>query len=150
MQALQDVLLGTNIIVPVTPRTSGFGTSAGSSADLIIGHTGGYLPQLHGGGMPLGTNDEVLASLKRKEFVVNEDSTSKYLPLLRFINADRYHDGGMVGGYDGASAPAPGGGSAAPEHRHVHLHGGTFVGVGGMREVAKLIDQELEAIRRSG
>ena len=44
---------------------------------------------------PRGT-DTVPAMLTPGEFVVNRQSTSKHLPLLRAINSDRYQTGGMV------------------------------------------------------
>lgn len=69
-----------------------------------------------------GTSDSVLgigsdgvatARVSKGEFVVNEQSTKRYLPLLEFLNKmPRFRFGGLVGLANGGKVPAGGSGSS--------------------------------------
>ena len=45
-----------------------------------------------------GTSDSIPAMLSNGEFVMTAAATSKYLPLLKQLNANRFASGGLVGG----------------------------------------------------
>ena len=52
-----------------------------------------------------GTSDSILALLSNGEFVVNAESTKKYLPLLQALNTPRFRDGGFVSAVSSPSSP---------------------------------------------
>jgi phage-related protein/cell wall-associated NlpC family hydrolase len=92
-------------------------------ANAVIKYIPGvdYLPELKvpdfatGGrvsGPGSGRSDDIPAMLSNGEFVVTALATSKYLPLLEAMNANRFADGGLAAAVP-ASAPAAAAGAIA-------------------------------------
>jgi hypothetical protein len=115
-------------------HTGGLIMHGGGSVPRL--HHGGRVPRLHSGGRL--RSDERLALLEVDEFVVNKQSTRRHRALLEAINRDRMHSGGVVRA----------GGSSGPVV-HAHFHGPVF-GLGGIEEAARLLDQALHRLARSG
>ncbi len=100
--AAQDVIASIGGLLGI-----GAGSSGGLLSGIVSGlgnFVGGIFGFAEGGqvrGPGTGRSDSVPALLSNGEFVVNAQSSRRYAPLLRAINADRYADGRdpSLGGY---------------------------------------------------
>ena len=92
-------------LAPLFSSFANFLAPGGGSADVGLGGT-----RLASGGLVSGpgtsTSDSIHARLSAGEFVVNAAATRRNLGLLRSINAQRFQDGGLVGGGTGRGGGA--------------------------------------------
>mgnify|MGYP006921327444 CR=1 FL=1 len=87
--------IGFALIAPIIAQgIAAIGTIMSQVASIQNLKAGGYVS-----GAGTGTSDSIPARLSNGEFVVNAQSTRKYLPQLTAIN-NGYAGGGMAGGFD--------------------------------------------------
>ena len=105
--------------------------------------------RMAGGGGPLqgpgtGTSDSIPLWGSKGEFMVNALSTRKWLPVLRFINADRKAAGGPVGQIDSQGRVVnkiEARGTGARLHAGIAAFIAKFGGGGSMRAFLQLADR---------
>lgn len=93
--AIKDLagMYGVALVIPeaVAPHGQPKPMASGQRAPSVWG-SGGLIP----GFSPHSTADNIHALVTADEYIVNQASTRKHLPLLEAINADKYASGGLV------------------------------------------------------
>ncbi|WP_426566376.1 phage tail tape measure protein [Angustibacter sp. McL0619] len=105
-QQLNNLPAQKRVQILYAPKTlPGPGIAAPGMPHTAVPHASTHHAAVHpasGGlitGPGTGTSDSIPAMVSNGEYVINAASTARNLPLLRAINADKYADGGMVGGW---------------------------------------------------
>ncbi len=115
MRAIEEALVKLLIVGPLMRSLSGMmggmggGLGGLGGLGLSLLGTGGLFAdggQVRGPGT--GRSDSIVARVSDGEFVVNAESTKRFLPLLHAVNDNKipkFADGGLVSAYGAGSSP---------------------------------------------
>lgn len=128
IREIERMIIKLLVVQPLMRALGGMGGGLmGGMGGGLLGGMGGGLGSLGGLGLSLlgtgglfadggqvkgpgtGRSDSIVARVSNGEFVVNAESTKRFLPVLHAINADRipkFADGGLISAY-GAGGSSP-------------------------------------------